>query len=346
MIFPEQKKETSLIFKAKTDKIISIYRINIETPLTEDCELMLLPLEKVSLKPVDSTIEESYDDIEDWIAPMLDELTPDQETKLEKNLVWIFGSARSGTTWLGRQLLSFNTNSVNEPHITEHLAMRAVAISHKMIRRIDHMKKFPSYFFSKRYYKTWKFYLRKMILNRIYAEINDITKKVIVKEPGGGMGASDVIGECLPTCKMIMLLRDGRDVLDSLIDARQKEGFMTKNVGTTPLTTKDRPILIKNQSKLWVKLMENLLETYQKRPKGTVLLLKYEDLLRNTIEELRKLYDFVGIDIPNEKLQEIVNKFSFINIPESEKGQGKFTRSATPGKWKENFSKEEIKIFC
>ena len=27
-----------------------------------------------------------------------------------------------------------------------------------------------------------------------------------------------------------------------------------------------------------------------------------------------------------------------------EKGRGKFTRSATPGKWKENFSEEEIKI--
>jgi len=42
--------------------------------------------------------------------------------------------------------------------------------------------------------------------------------------------------------------------------------------------------------------------------------------------------------------KKIVNDHSFKNIPESEKGFGKRKRSASPGRWRENFTEEEVKI--
>jgi len=50
------------------------------------------------------------------------------------------------------------------------------------------------------------------------------------------------------------------------------------------------------------------------------------------------------IEIDKKTLEKIVEKYSFENIPSGLKGKGKFARSASPGKWKENFSEEEKKI--
>ena len=44
-------------------------------------------------------------------SPRPNELTAEEESILEKNLVWVFGSARGGTTWLALQLMSYQTNS-------------------------------------------------------------------------------------------------------------------------------------------------------------------------------------------------------------------------------------------
>ena len=52
-------------------------------------------------------------------SPIL--IEEDKELILEKNLVWVFGLHRSGTTWLSRQLLSYHTHEWNEPGIGHHL---------------------------------------------------------------------------------------------------------------------------------------------------------------------------------------------------------------------------------
>jgi len=44
-----------------------------------------------------------------------------------------------------------------------------------------------------------------------------LSKNIIIKEPNGSF-AADVIAECLPDSKIIVLIRDGRDVLDSRFD--------------------------------------------------------------------------------------------------------------------------------
>ena len=73
-------------------------------------------------------------------------------------------------------------------------------------------------------------------------------------------------------------------------------------------------------------------------------MLKYENLRKNTETELEKLYEFLEIEISKEEIQKIVHTYDFKNIPEDQKGSGKFHRIASPGKWKEHFTPEEIKI--
>ena len=64
---------------------------------------------------------------------------------------------------------------------------------------------------------------------------------------------------------------------------------------------------------------------------------------KNTLSELTKIYQFIGIKVVQKTLTKIIEKYSFENIPKNNKGKGKFRRFATPGKWAENFNENEKK---
>jgi len=276
------------------------------------------------------------------IPPRIGELTEEQENSLEKNLVWIFGARRSGTTWLG-QLLSHNTVHIYEPTLSDHLAIQMHPGQVDSVRRIDGRSEHKNYFFANKYKNTWIYYLRKLILYRIYAQIQDHTKKIIIKEPISWLDSSDLICECLPNSKKIILLRDGRDIIDSLIDSRRKGGWVIKTEKGI-LKKQDQLRFVETRAKYWIKQMENLLNTYENNSKDNIILVKYEDLRKNTFETIFPIYKFLKIEISENDLNKIIYKYSYENIPEGEKGQGKFVRFASPGKWKENFTHQEIDI--
>lgn len=334
------EKETSIIFKATSERIVLIYRINTETPRVSNCHYTVLPLENVTISELSGEISESYDDPNEPL-PASKELTTEQEAILEKNLVWILGTARSGTTWLLHQL-SYNTGTMDEPFITQQLTFSVRGITDKIVRVIDQRANKIDYFFSKRYKNTWLFFLRKLILNRIYAQFPDLSQKIIIKE-AMTIGSSDIIQECLPNSKIIILLRDGRDVMDSRLDAILPDSWMTK-VGVTPMKPEDRIETIKFLAMAWVETIEILMKTHHEHKKELQILVRYEDLRKNTLEELQKIYDFLQIDIKRNELEKIVEKNRFENIPNELKGKGKFTRFASIGKWEENFTEFEKSI--
>ena len=54
--------------------------------------------------------------------------------------------------------------------------------------------------------------------------------------------------------------------------------------------------------------MEDLISTYSNHDEKLRIMVKYEDLRKNTVEELLKIYKFLEIDISRNKLEEIVDK--------------------------------------
>jgi len=140
------------------------------------------------------------------------------------------------------------------------------------------------------------------------------------------------------------LIRDGRDAIDSKIDSLQKDSWGMKDYGYTPIPPEKMLMEIKYQAELWVRVIEILSKAFNEHPAESRLSVKYEDLLKNTFEELKKIYEFLEIDIPENELKKIVEEHSFENIPSKDKGPTKVTRSASPGKWKENFNEKEQSI--
>jgi len=339
--FSGKQYSKSLIFSPpkESKKMIPILRANIETPVKTNIHLQVDGLEK-SLTHVDITTPDDFVFTNDFLIPFQKELTKEEEDQLEKNLVWIIGPPRSGTSWFGTKLLSYDTLSMNEPQIGLHLGIRQPRIKKQMVRHIDLFEKEPDYFFSKQYSETWRYYLRKLIINRIYSQFQNLTQKIIIKEPNGSMGI-DIITQCLTNSKIIFLIRDGRDTTDSKLDSLKKKSWAIKNYGYTPLNPNHRLEEIKFQCKLWVKLMDVLENAFEQHPKENKIKLKYENLRKNTFDELKKIYKFLEIDIPNNILKKIVEDQSYENLPKEIKGKGRVIRSANPGNWNTNFSEEE-----
>jgi len=339
--FSGKIKKITITFLAPTEAIRILYRINQETEATSPCKFGLLPLNKVSL--IES--KNNFEDSKNYLKSRPKELSLHDELILEKNLVWLFGSARSGSTWLGTELLQHDTHIMREPKIDLHLGF--ASSERKGISTVlENNQQRASYVFSFRFKNSWKYYLRKLILNRVYCQYNDLRKKVIMKEPSTGTYGFSTIQEIFPNSKIIWLLRDGRDVIDSQTDARtlgHVKGGRFENLALKSLKKLERTDFIKTMSQNWVHLIERMSKSFENHSPNLRLLIKYEELRKNPLEELRKIYKFLEIEITEIELIKIISEYNFENFPDEDKGTGKQRRSATPGKWKENFSKKKKK---
>lgn len=275
-------------------------------------------------------------------------LNEEQEIKIENNLVWVLGTPRSGSTWLCRELLKDKENIIwDEPFIGKVFEFIKNTVKSK--------PRITGIFFGEQFKNNcWLPIFRKLIISRAFHHSQNLEKNIIVKEPTGGGGA-DTLMECVKNSKLIFLLRDGHDVVDSFMDAikpnswkgsrkvdqNNYESSFKKNLDEY---NRKREKNIQKYSKMWVSNVTTVMNSFEKHSSELRHLVKYEDLRKNTFFELKKIYNFVGIKISDEELKEKIEKYDYENVPASEKGQGKKIRTAKPGSYLQNFTEEEIKL--
>jgi hypothetical protein len=78
--------------------------------------------------------------------------------------------------------------------------------------------------------------------------------------------------------------------------------------------------------------------------KGRKVLVRYEELKADTRGTMGRLYSTLGITVDEGELSRAVEKHSWENIPEKEKGEGKFYRKAQPGGWREDLTPKQVSI--
>jgi hypothetical protein len=331
-------KTYEIIFTAppNSENIIIGYRSNAETLVRSKSQLNLQDLDSLKLENVPLEINDHFDEFPTSLNPEFKPLTEYEENILEEKMVWVLGSIRSGSTWLSRDLLEHNSNLYwHEPCIGWHLD----AIPEWHYGHVD-------YFFSRYHKNFWLIPLKKLILARTYSHAQSLEKNIIIKEPNGS-GAADLLMECFSKSKLIFLVRDGRDVVDSILDAHQPSSWNSNNpiIKLEPLLNNNMRLdAIKTHSEDWKYVTENVLKAYENHDPSRRLITRYENLRINTLYELKRIYDFLEINISNNDLQEIITKFNFDNIQTIEKGSGKFYRAATPENWKKVFTKNEIDL--
>jgi hypothetical protein len=78
--------------------------------------------------------------------------------------------------------------------------------------------------------------------------------------------------------------------------------------------------------------------------RGPKVMVRYEDMRADTLGTMRRIYSSLGIEVDEAELFGAVEKHSWENVPEEDKGEGKFYRKATPGGWRDDLTTEQVEI--
>jgi hypothetical protein len=305
---------------------------------------------------------------------------PFDDEELESKLVWIFGSPRTGSTWLLEMLchplrakrdepLGFSwpegwqeqvpAVAVDEFLISSHLAPN----QGQVIDIFD--TPFPatlnglfqrrsSYAFSQEFADVWKPEARRLTLVRLYAVIErardaglDVPSLplVVIKEVNGSH-AADMVMSLFPRSKMLFMLRDGRDVLDSLLDANSPEGWLTRTgLGKGGFeTSEERQEFVRETCRNWAARINVCSRAYDAHDPALRRQLRYEELLADTPGMLGDLTEWLGLPHDEARIREITERHAFAEVPEQRRGPGKRRRAASPGQWRESLTPEEREL--
>jgi hypothetical protein len=255
-------------------------------------------------------------------------------------MVWIFGSGRSGSTWLRSMMGEMSGHHVWEEPMVGRLFGEFYAQAPQENRRsADFIMGGPIR-------KVWTRSIRNFVLDgaRYSNPRIGAGDYLVIKEPNGSIGAPLVM-EALPESRMILLVRDPRDVVASVLDAAREGGWLyeSRNGGKRRAPAEKRPRAFAGErARVYRRGVQNAKEAYDAHG-GPKVVIRYEDLLADTLGTMRRLYAALGIEVNPDELARAVEKHSWENVPEEEKGEGKFYRKATPGGWREDLAPEQAK---
>lgn len=268
----------------------------------------------------------------------------------EDRLIWIFGSSRSGSTWLLRMLSELDcVVPVDDPHLGHHLGVwRPIPLAWATCEEPPHLTTLlelkaeeEGYFFAERYRDSWRQPLRDLIRTRFEAQAAAGPpaagpSTIVVKEPGSH--AAPFLMDLFPRSKVIWLLRDGRDVVDSWLAAYQ-DGSWAIAGGAFPVSDGGRIPLIRWLSAVWAYRSRAVKKAFESCDPGQRVLIRYEDLRRRTARALADIAD--RFDLDREGLAEIAARHSFDRLPSGERGERREKRIARPGAWRDNLTARE-----
>jgi len=273
----------------------------------------------------------------------------------EESLVWILGSSRSGSTWMLRMLADLSrVIGLDDPHLGHHLGVwRPIALAWSQRNRLPDLdilpkvkRDKPDYFFSDEYRHIWQPALRRMVAERFDAQARDRAAErgiadplVVVKEPGSH--AADLIMSMFPGAGLIFLLRDGRDVVDSWLDA-YKSGSWALEEGAYSVGAQDRMAFIRWQSSVWAYRTEVVQRVYDAHPDTRKLLVRYEEVRTDPAAALQRICDRFAVGADAAEVAEVADRHAFVRAPGQEKGPGKAMRFAEPGRWRLNMNRDEV----
>ena len=257
-----------------------------------------------------------------------------------ENIVWIFGSGRSGSTWLGSMMASFDGCALwNEP-----LVGNLFGNFHYF--RVGGRASGRQYILGEPYKETWLGPMRDLVLGGAAARFPEVMGGgyLIIKEPNGSIG-SPLLMEALPESRMIFLIRDPRDVVASSMDARSEGSWLSerKDQRRTSRPEKNPNAYVRMRANSYVQQIEKTGQAYRAHD-GRKVMVRYEDLRADTLATMKHIYSALEIPVEEAELARSVEENAWENIPEEEKGEGKKRRKAKPGGWREDLTPSQIEI--
>jgi hypothetical protein len=261
-----------------------------------------------------------------------------------ESVVWIFGSWRTGSSWLGFMMGDLPDHSRwNEPLV-------GYLFGHLYYDRAKHRTATRHFILGNEYKESWLGSIRSLVLEGATARFPHRARDggyLVIKEPHGSLGAP-LLMEALPESRMVFLIRDPRDVVSSALDAQRKGSRDVKERwGREPkqhaLIEEDPDLVVRRRAQAYLRDISRTQQAYDSHD-GYKVLVRYEDLRADTVGTMEQIYSTLGIPVDKEELIRAVEKRSWESIPEEEKGEGKLRRKASPGGWREDLTPSQVEI--
>jgi hypothetical protein len=257
-------------------------------------------------------------------------------------IVWIFGAGRTGSTWLASMMRSMPGHRLwVEPRVGALFPPDEIA-------RAKH----PNRILNEAYKETWLRNARNMVLDGAAARFTRKTEVLVVKEPGGSLGAP-VLVEALPESAVIFLIRDPRDVVASWLNAttdggwtesaRAKVAARVEHRTWAPRRDTSTPIAAaEHWARMYLQNVWGAARAYEAH-NGRKSFVRYEHLRADPAGTLARAYSNLGIAVDQADLERVAGTRSWEKLPDEKKGSGKFYRKASPGGWKDDLTPEQVK---
>jgi hypothetical protein len=273
------------------------------------------------------------------------------EPDLASRMIWMFGSPRTGSTWLMQLLAEIpGVAVIDESYIPLHLVPIDHTVPDGEYFQQGQRASDPNYFFAKPYLAELLPELRGLLTRGLRRQLEGLGQPtdprwIVIKEPNGSHAADSTMA-LFPESRLLFLVRDGRDVIDSLIDAMlaRDSWWQQSQVSDEPRIVSERLAFIHHHANLWLQRTESVQRAYAATPEPLRLRVGYEDLLAETDAGFARVLQWLGLSPDAEAVGAAVESRSFAAIPEEQKGPGKRARSANPGQWRERLRPSEIEL--
>lgn len=206
----------------------------------------------------------------------------------------------------------------------------------------------PTYLLASSYRDVWQPRMRELLMARLEAVADRAhaagatvaEPSVVIKETPSSHGADRVM-DLVPGSRALVLIRDPRDVVDSLLSAFSPGGFMAEQFGVS-YSGASRIEGVRWAAKQWAMSIDVSMQALAAHDPELGMTVRYEDLIDGTGERLAAILAWIGIDRSQSQIAEAVEGTAFQSLPREEIGELKRDRKAQPGAWRENLTESAV----
>jgi hypothetical protein len=251
----------------------------------------------------------------------------------EDRIAWIIGCGRTGSTWLGEMLGDLpKIRRWHEPYFGRFLQHVG-----------EHPEEFDrrGSFFFKRHQPVWIAGLRDLFFRMVGERYPQFGRHGLVVKEVNTPELYPWLRTLFPLGRLILLIRDPFDILDSYLDL-QRPGSWNTTFGE-PEAPRGTPDVRRTAEHIRSALMLAV-ETYDAFPVEQRLRISYEELLSDPVRCLVACGELISVAVDRDLAADVAEKHAF---PQHERtGSLQFRRRGQAGGWRtsENFGPDVLDI--
>jgi hypothetical protein len=251
----------------------------------------------------------------------------------EDRIAWIIGCGRSGSTWLAEMLGDLpRIRRWHEPYFGR--------LFRHLQERPDELDRQSSFYY-RRHHQVWLEGIRELFFRMVRERYPQFGRHALAIKEVNTPEVYQWLHALFPAGRMILLVRDPLDVLDSYLDL-QREGSWNERFGDPSQRLSEANVRrTAEHIRLSLGLAASAFEAF---PIEQRLQVTYENLLADPVPRLLACGELISEKIDPQTAAQIADKHQFARHKKS--GPLEFRRSGKAGVWRtsENFTPEVCRL--